>query len=157
MSNQIDQKLFIDSLNGFLNETFNSVEGIYLDKGTSLFETLNSITAEEASTPARPGGTTIAAHAFHIDYYLVVISAYMKGTWPEKVDWKASWQTKTVNDNEWETLKNKLSTTRDEVLKQINSFDDWNDDKRIGGAMAVVVHTAFHIGALRQILKAVKP
>lgn len=156
MSNQIDKKLFIDSINGFLGETFNSVEGIYLDKGTSLFETLNSITAEEASTPAQPGGTTIAAHADHIDFYLKVISKYMQGGWSEKIDWSQSWQTKTVNDKEWEALKKKLSATNNEVIKQINSFDNWNDDKKIGGAMAVVVHTAYHIGAIRQILKTVK-
>ncbi|HEX2897231.1 MAG TPA: DinB family protein [candidate division Zixibacteria bacterium] len=156
MGKDINEKLFKDALAGFLGETFNSVEGIYLDKGTSLFETMNSVTAKEASTPARPGGTTIAAHADHIDFYLKVISKYMQGGWSEKIDWKQSWLTNTVKEKEWEALKKKLSTTRDEVIQQINSFDDWNDDKKIGGAMAVVVHTAFHIGAIRQILRTVK-
>jgi hypothetical protein len=155
MGRDINQKLFKDALGGFLNETFANVEGIYLDRGTSLFETLNSVNAKQASTPARPGGTTIAAHADHVDFYLRVMLKYMKGTQLEKIDWSQSWLTKTVNDKEWETLKKKLTTTRDEVMKLINSFDDWNDEKKIGGAMAVVVHTAFHIGAIRQILKTV--
>lgn len=156
MGKDINEKLFKDALTGFLGETFNSVEGIYLDKGTSLFETLNSVNAKEASTPARPGGTTIAAHVDHIDFYLKVISKYMQGGWSEKIDWSQSWLTKTVNEKEWEALKKKLFATYEEVVKQINSFDDWIDKKKIGGAMAVVVHTAFHIGAIRQILKAVK-
>ncbi len=33
------------------DETFEQVQGMYLDKGTSLFETLATVTAEEASRP----------------------------------------------------------------------------------------------------------
>jgi len=156
MSRDIQPQLFTNALIGLLDETFHKVQGIYLDGGTSLFETLNSVTAEEASKSARPGGTTIAAHAAHIDFYLKVIGDYTRGTPSQKIDWSQSWLTKSVNEKEWEALKKKLSATHSEVIKQINSFDDWNDDKKIGGAMAVVVHTAFHIGAIRQILKTVK-
>ncbi len=156
MANQIDQQLFTNALLGLLGETFHNVDGIYLDGGTSLFETLNSITAGEASKPSLHGGTTIAAHTFHVDFYLKVISDYMQGKVYQKIDWSQSWLTKSVNEKEWEALKKKLSTTHDEVIKLINSFDDWNNDKKISGAMAVVVHTAFHIGAIRQILKSVK-
>jgi len=156
MAQHIKQDLFTNALNGFLGETFNNVEGIYLDKGTSLFETLDSVTAKEASTPVRPGGTTIAAHADHIDFYLKVISKYMVGGWGEKIDWSQSWLTKSVNEKEWGALKKKLSATHDDVMKLIKSFDNWNDDKKIGGAMALVAHTAFHIGAIRQIMRMVK-
>ena len=114
------------------------------------------MTAEEASKPARSGGTTIAAHAAHIDFYLKVISSYMQRGWAEKIDWSKSWLTKTVNKKEWEVLKKKLSATHNEVMKLMKSFDSWNDDKKIGGAMAVVAHTAFHTGAIRQILKSAK-
>ncbi len=157
MGKDIKEKLFKDALTGFLEETFSTVEGTYLDKGTSLFETLNSITFKEASMPARSGGTKIAAHADHVEFYLKVMLKYISGVRLEKIDWSQSWLTKTVNEKEWEALKKKLSATYSDVIKQINSFEDWNDDKKIGGAMAVVVHTAFHIGAIRQILKIVKP
>lgn len=157
MSREINQVLFTNALNGLLNETFQKVEGIYLDGGTSLFETLNSVNAEEASKPARPGGTTIAAHAAHIDFYLKAIGDYMQGIQGPKIDWSQSWLTKTVNEKEWDNLKKRLSESQEKIMKLIKSYDDWNDDKKIGGALAVVAHTAFHIGALRQILKTVKP
>ena len=47
MTQQISAELFTTNLYALLTETFESVQGIYLDGGTSLFETLADITAEE--------------------------------------------------------------------------------------------------------------
>ena len=55
-----------------LTETFESVFGIYLDKGASLFETLAQISAAQASQPMR-NCATIAAHVAHTTYYLTVL------------------------------------------------------------------------------------
>ncbi len=157
MLNQLDQKLFVEALFGVLDETFSKVEGIYLDRGTSLLETLNSITAEEASRPTRPSGTTIAAHTAHVDFYLKVIGDYMQGKAASKIDWSQSWLIKTVTAGEWEALNKQLAETHDRLIQLLKSFENWNDDKRIGGALAVIAHTAFHIGAIRQILRSFRP
>ena len=45
----IPTERFTFTLFGLLTEAFESVYGIFLDRGTSLFETLADITAEEAS------------------------------------------------------------------------------------------------------------
>jgi len=157
MANQIEQQLFTSALIGVLEETFQKVEGVYLDRGTSLFETLNSVTAEAASKSIIAGGTTIAAHTAHVNFYLNVIQDYMQGKTADKIDWSQSWLTKTVNSQEWEALRKQLSDTHERIMQLIRSYDDWNDDKKIGGALAVVAHTAFHLGAIRQILRVVKP
>ena len=47
-----------------LTETFESPikdGNAYLDKGTGIFMTLSTISAEDASKPAFPGSTTLAA------------------------------------------------------------------------------------------------
>ena len=49
-------------------------------------------------------------------------------------------------------LAEDLKNTR----KRISEFTDWNDDKRLGGALAVIAHTAYHLGAVRQMLRVVK-
>ena len=58
----------------FIEETFSNVEGLYLDKGTTLYETLDGVTAEEASRSASPETATIAAQVEHVRFYLDVIS-----------------------------------------------------------------------------------
>ena len=46
MSTQAAHQLFIQAFHALLRETFEEVNGIYLDRGTSLFETLETISAE---------------------------------------------------------------------------------------------------------------
>ena len=48
MSTQIQTEHFTGALIPLLDETFDNVHGIFLDKGTSLFETLATISSEEA-------------------------------------------------------------------------------------------------------------
>jgi hypothetical protein len=61
-----------------LTETFESVQVAYLDRGTSLFETLAEISAEGASQPMGDCAT-VAAHVAHTRYYLEVLEDRMFG------------------------------------------------------------------------------
>ncbi len=71
-----------------LDETFERHHGIYLDKGTSLFETLENISAEEASAKAAENVATIAAHVEHIGFYLDVLGESMRAETIVKTDWR---------------------------------------------------------------------
>ena len=51
MSTHIQTDHFTKAIYGLLDETFDNVQGYFLDKGTSMFETLATISAEEASVP----------------------------------------------------------------------------------------------------------
>ena len=61
MSTQIQAEHFTNALYTLLDETFDDVHGYFLDKGTSMFETLATISAEEASIPVGGKCATIAA------------------------------------------------------------------------------------------------
>jgi hypothetical protein len=39
----------------------------------------------------------------------------------------------------------------------MEGFDSWDDDNRVGGALAIVVHTAHHLGEIRQMLCGIRP
>ena len=83
---QISIEQFTNIIRYALTETFESVHGIYLDKSTSLFETLATISAEEASIPVGEKCATLAAQVEHIRFYLDVLEQYMLGSPPENVD-----------------------------------------------------------------------
>ena len=51
MSNPLPAERFTTPFFEMLEETFEHVYGNYLDGGTSLFETLETISAEDASRP----------------------------------------------------------------------------------------------------------
>ncbi|HWR83235.1 MAG TPA: DinB family protein [Candidatus Deferrimicrobium sp.] len=156
MSQEISHAQFTKSLFSLFDETFEKVEGLYLDEGTSLFETLNTVSADQASRPIVTGGTTIAAHVEHTRFYLHVLKDYIQGKWHEKVDWKESWKIRSVTVQEWESLRQQLRQAYDNVSNLVRGIDDWNDEHKIGGALGILAHTAYHLGAVRQIVRVVK-
>ncbi len=70
MTNEIQSQHFNSALINLLKETFEQVEGYYLDRNTSLFETLADITAEEASIPVGGKCATLAAQVRSLAVYL---------------------------------------------------------------------------------------
>lgn len=152
MSNSVVLQEFIDTIFKMLEETFEKVHGIYLDRGTSLFETLADITAEEASRPVSARCSSLAGQVAHICFYLDVLSEYMQSNPVGSVDWQESWQLQHVTPEEWEALKATLRATYERVTTLMKGFDTWEGEDEIGGAMAIVVHTAYHLGEIRQAL-----
>ena len=152
MSTPIAHDVFVKEIRALLDETFENVSGIYLDRQTSLFETVDSLDSDTVSTPLVPGGTTIAGHLAHIKFYLDVSLDYMQGKQLGKIDWTQSWVTRTVDEREWSELRESLHETTSRVREAIDSFTDFNSEPALAGALAVTVHTAFHLGAIRQIL-----
>lgn len=156
MTTPIDPGLFTTQLLTLLEETFAQVHGAYLDKGTSFGETLALLSAEEASRAARVSGTTIAGHAAHVHFYLKVIRDYIDGVQLGRLDWKQSWLTHSVTAAEWDALRQEVKQDYENLTSRLKEIDDWNDERRLGGALATLTHTAYHLGAIRQIMHATR-
>ena len=151
MSTTVTNDMVSEQMLSFLQETFERVFGIYLDKGTSLLETLESFSAARASTPTHPGGPSIAGHVGHVCFYIRILRDYMSGVKHKGLDWNQSWHLSAVSDSEWDVLRGQLRDDYDQVLNEIRAISDWNSEDRFGGAMAIIVHTAYHLGAIRQM------
>ncbi len=156
MSQTIAVERFTTEVFTFLDETFEQVRGIYLDKGTSLFETLATVSAEEASRPVSSGCASIAAQVEHVRFYLEVLGRYAHGETVGKVDWQASWRLTTVTPEEWEALKGRLRDMHRDILAIVGDARTWENEDAIGGSMAIVAHTAYHLGEIRQALCTIK-
>lgn len=151
----INQDDFTNSLFALLKETFEGTGTtfgtIYLNENTGLFPTLENVSAETASRVVSDGGATIAAHCEHTRFYLEFLSNYMNETFT-MVDWKDGWKTKTVSDAEWNALRGQLQKIYQTVTDSFNEVETWNDFK-ISGALGMLAHTAYHLSAIRQMLK----
>ena len=140
-----------------LEETFSEVRGIYLDKGTTLFETLDSITADEASQRISPNTATIAAQVEHVRFYLDVLDKYIQTLEDSKNNWREIWETVgEVTPSEWEETKARLRDSYSKVMATINSFEQWDRKYDIAGALSVLTHTAYHLGGIRVTLGVVR-
>jgi len=154
--NSLQTENFVESLAYLLRETFEgSPEGqpsAYLDRGVGFFNTLSDLSAEQVSREY--GETTIAAQTEHAKFYLDRLCEFMGGR-TEKVNWEDSWLIDDVNDQEWDALRQTMKQAYENALKCIASVSDW-DTRKAGMAIGLIAHTAYHLGAVRQIAKSVR-
>jgi hypothetical protein len=148
---------FVKSIFECLDETFVEVHGIYLDKGCSLFPTLEGVSAQEASGSVSPDSATLAAQVEHVRFYLDVLNDIIKTKEIVKVDWKEIWRTvNQVTPEEWEEQKRRLRESYERVMTTLKSIDGWDGEDEIAGALSVLSHTAYHLGGIRQALGAIR-
>ena len=153
MTSQIQAEHFTGALYTLLDGTFDNVQGYFLDKGTSMFETLATISAAEASVPVGGKCATLAAQVKHVAFYLDVLEHNVRTQQYERQDWGKIWrETGAVTPDEWEALKTQLRESYDRIKKLIGDTTEWPSEWHIGGAIAAIVHTAYHLGEIRQAL-----
>ena len=148
---------FTNNLFVFMEETFEGKQhSIFLDKGTSLFETLETVSAQEASIPVGGKCGSLAAQVAHVIFYIESFERYALQGDNSPRDWGYIWRTvEKVTPEEWDEYKQKLKDAYQRMDKLFHENKLWNDDT-IGGALSIVVHTAYHLGEIRQALCTLK-
>jgi hypothetical protein len=114
---------------------------------------LDKLSAEQASH-ASQGGATIAAHAAHLSYGFSLLNRWaVEGGNPyANARWQDAWKITTVDDDQWQGIRDGL---KHEMLRWQEVLRDPRDVNEIelSGMLASIAHTAYHLGAIRQIEK----
>ena len=156
MEKMIKQEDFLNNLFSLLDETFDNTHGHYLDKDTSLFRTLETVSAQEASIPVGGKCASLAAQVTHVIFYMEVLERVAIYNDTSPVDWGEIWRTvEKVTPEEWDALKNNLKDAYQRINKLFHENEIWNEDT-VGGTLAILVHTAYHLGEIRQALCTLK-
>ena len=123
------------------------------DRG--LLGALDSLSAADASVIG-PSGSSVAAHVDHLRYGFNLMNRWSAGENPFATsDWAASWRRTTVNDEEWAVRRREL---RDEATrwKQVLGTPRDVNDMEAAGIIGSIAHTAYHLGAIRQMQPALR-
>lgn len=154
--------VFQRALSNMLVEIFDGPPGqeaYVLNPGDpGLLRQLDTIDANRAGKRPMPGRTSIAQHVDHLQFGLAMLNRWAAGEanpWTG-ADWNACWQRTTVTDAEWQALR---QTLRDEAGKWrtvVAAREDW-DNMAASAALSTAAHTAYHVGAIRQILAGIEP
>ena len=154
-----DDSIFQRAVSNMLTEILDGPPGqeaYVLNPGDSgLLRQLDMIEASAASKRPMPGKTTIAAHADHLHFGLAILNRWAAGEanpWAG-ADWNGSWQRTTVTDAQWRTLREGLRQEADKWRNMVATRTNW-DDMAAAAALSTAAHTAYHFGAIRQILAA---
>ena len=150
---------FHRALTKLLTEIFDGPPGneaYILNPGDpGLLRQLETIDASTASNRPMPGKTTIASHVDHLNYGLELLNRWASGEENPfaGADWNASWKRGAVNEQQWRALRDKLREQAFKWSRAVSARTDW-EDIAAAGAISSVAHTAYHVGAIRQILAA---
>lgn len=119
-----------------------------------LFDALASVTAEEASRKPSDGGASIAAHTNHILFILRSANTSLGRPEPEGT-WESTWQRQTVTEQEWASLTERIRGEYQLYLEWFSKNEDWSGEHAYVSNLVPLPHVAFHLGAIRQLLKLV--
>lgn len=107
--------------------------------------------AREAGRSPGPGRSTVAAHFDHVRETLVYMRHVLAGE-EYHADWGASWKIAAPSEAEWEGIRLGFRHEYQVLREAIENKVSWS---AAGFSIAInnIAHTAYHAGAVRQILK----
>lgn len=124
-----------------------------LDTDTGWTQTLAAVDAAEASRPVAPGGTTIAGQTAHAAYYLELFAAIIENRDVE-ADWPGSFEPSEVDEEAWVAQKERLFAVAARVAGHMRANPQW-PETHVRSALGALVHLAYHLGAVRQMVRVV--
>jgi hypothetical protein len=118
--------------------------------GTGVFETIDGLTAAQASREGGPGRATIAGHVNHLISSLGLTTGELRGESRSR-DRSRSWTVRAVDDAGWTALRARLREGYEGLVVAVETHAIWDEDA-LGVALGAIAHTAYHLGAIRQRL-----
>lgn len=115
---------------------------------------IQQLSAEQASTPIVPGGSTIAGHTEHLRWSLYFALEFYEGKRPSS-KWEESWTVREVDEEQWRKLQQDLLVAYEKLTNAIQSVKDWSNEYLVAGTLALLPHAAYHLGAVKQLIIAV--
>ena len=156
----IDQSAFVEALGALMREAYmgpddpNATWFADNEPDCGIVGMLERVDAEQASRViGYPDGASIASHADHIRFALNLVNRAIQGEDAHaNADWSSSWDTVTVSDTQWRELRDAVKREFDTLIATLAPGPQWDDRMLLTGAMGVVAHGAWHLGAIRQLV-----
>lgn len=119
---------------------------------SGIFGAIEGMSCDQASMSIH--GTTLAAHTDHVRYHMWGTNEILKKGKQPEMDWGKSWDIHSVDEQQWTQIQEEL---RNEYLTLLELIDaiKWNETLA-NEVLSSLAHSAYHLGAIRQMLKVVK-
>ena len=122
-----------------------------------LLRSLDTLSSDAASRTSPGGGASIAAHVDHLCFGLELMNSWSAGN-PDPwtgADWTASWRRTAVTDAEWSALRGRLRAAAEQWRSALATPREMTAPE-LSGVIGSVAHLAYHLGAMRQIDRAIR-
>lgn len=118
---------------------------------------VRNLSAAEASRSvdgSGRSGTTIASNIEHLRWCLSNANGALRGQ-PYQYAWEESWKVITVEEAAWDKLRQDLETEYTSLLQAVSAQTEL-PGVYLTGVLALIPHTAFHLGLIRQMVEQVR-
>ncbi len=122
-----------------------------LDPDAGWVPSLASVDAATASRPIALGATSIAGQTAHATRALEYLEELLDGHEPQ-VDWPATFLPAEVDDEAWARRRQRLSTVAERVAARLRGNPEWPHEHLLR-IMSHLVHLAYHLAAVRQMMR----
>lgn len=116
-----------------------------------LWFAVKNLSAQEAAKSLGPGRSCVAAHLDHVRITLIYVRHALAGE-EYKADWGSSWKIESPTEAQWEQIKTGFRQEYQALREFIQTKPFWREPG-LAAAINNIAHTAYHAGAVRQILK----
>ncbi|WP_096188775.1 hypothetical protein [Evansella halocellulosilytica] len=147
-----------NSIKAMIKETFEGpptpVEGTWfttVEPNSGIFGVLEGLSCDQASMSVH--GTTLAAHTDHVRYHMWGTNGILKKGIQPEMDWGKSWDIHSVDEQQWNRIQGGLQNEYLTLLESIDTIE-WNEQSAT--VVASLAHSAYHLGAIRQMVKVVQ-
>ncbi len=142
-----------------LRETFEGPTGpstYYIDNDprAALLPAIEALTPAQASAQPWPGAATIAGHVGHIAFHLEMSSAWMRGDRADR-DWSQSWTVRAVDAKQWDGVRRDVRAKYDDLVAAIQN-EPAARAEALETSIGAATHAAYHLGAIRQRIAALR-
>jgi hypothetical protein len=123
------------------------------EDGSGLLGSVRSISAKAAFAVPAEGLDCIAAHVQHATYSMnLAIRAYRGENPYESADWSGSWVIREKSPELWNRILNDLEAAVNNLNGELTRGINLSDPMLRRGSLGLIAHTAWHLGAVRQLL-----
>ncbi|MEQ1823069.1 MAG: DinB family protein [Fimbriimonadaceae bacterium] len=127
----------------------------FVEGREAILPTLDATDADTASIKPNEMTSSIAGHAYHILYALRGANAQRTGAATEGT-WEDSWKEQAASAAEWDEVRARIREEYSSLVKWFEENEDWSPEQIHVGALAMLPHMAFHLGAIQQIVRFTK-
>lgn len=152
-------EVFRNTIKTMVKETFEGppvpVTGSWFTEtkpNSGIFGVMDELSPDGAS--AQVYGTTLAAHLDHVRYHMWGINEIVKNGEQPEMHWGKSWEIQSVDEQGWNRIRDGVRNEYAVLMQAIDEIE-WTE-LLANEVLSSLAHSAYHLGALRQMMKALK-
>jgi hypothetical protein len=122
------------------------------EEDSGILGSLRGLSASSAFAVPVEGLDCIAAHVQHAAYSINLATRAFRGENAHATaDWQGSWVIREKNPAEWQRIFNDFESAVSNISAELTRGVNLDDPMLRRGSIGLIAHTAWHLGAVRQL------